>query len=69
MDKIYFYFYNKSEGLSPFYTLLPLLKVSRYILYRVYGIVICIGSVKDCIVPALLSMNIIIILPSCGKDF
>jgi hypothetical protein len=34
-----FVFIIKFEGLNPFYSVLPLLKVSRYISYRGYGIV------------------------------
>jgi hypothetical protein len=41
-----FVYIIKFEGLNPFYSLSTLLKVSRYISYRVYGIVIRIGSSK-----------------------
>jgi hypothetical protein len=52
-----FVFMLKFEGLNPFYSPVPLLKVSRYISYRVYGIVIHNGSAKGCIVPALILIS------------
>jgi hypothetical protein len=39
-------FIIKFEILDAFCSLLPSLKVSRYVSYRVYGIVMCIGSAK-----------------------
>jgi hypothetical protein len=49
-------FIIKYEGLNPFDSLSPLLKVSQYISHHVYGIVICIGSAKGCIFPVLETM-------------
>jgi hypothetical protein len=50
----YSVFIIKFEVLDAFCSLFFHQKVSQYVSYRDYGIMICIGSAKGCIVPALL---------------